>query len=190
MSQAARGASEGAVHAGRARVVAARVHGEAAPPATPAYEGLVTRTIAFVIDCALIDAIAIAVGAAVALGISVLSVPDDVETVLIGLAGIAFFFWSVLYFVVFWSTTGQTPGNRLLRIQVCRAKDHAVLRPRKSLLRLAALALAAIPCFAGFLPILVDNRRRGLHDMIAGTVVIAAEEETSGVSGRSSSARP
>jgi uncharacterized RDD family membrane protein YckC len=189
MSQAARGAHEGAVRPERARIAAARVHEAPASPTTPAYEGLVTRTIAFAIDAALIDLIAVAVGAAIALAASVLGVPDEVRTSLVAVGGVAFVVWTILYFVVFWSTTGQTPGNRLLRIRVCRASDHAVLRPRKSLLRLAALTLAAIPLFAGFLPILVDNRRRGLHDMIAGTVVIGAEEESSAVSGRARSAR-
>jgi uncharacterized RDD family membrane protein YckC len=77
--------------------------------------------------------------------------------------------------VTFWSTTGQTPGSRLLRIRVCRANDGGVLRPRRSLLRLAGLVLAAIPLGAGFLPILVDNRRRGIQDMLAGSVVVGVD---------------
>jgi uncharacterized RDD family membrane protein YckC len=36
------------------------------------------------------------------------------------------------------------------------------------------LGLCILPLFAGFLPALVDDRRRGLHDMIAGTVVVHA----------------
>jgi uncharacterized RDD family membrane protein YckC len=36
--------------------------------------------------------------------------------------------------------------------------------------------LAALPLFAGFLTILVDERRRGLQDMIAATVVVSAHE--------------
>jgi uncharacterized RDD family membrane protein YckC len=36
------------------------------------------------------------------------------------------------------------------------------------------LILAALPLFAGFLPILLDDRRRGAHDMLAGTVVVPA----------------
>ena len=79
--------------------------------------------------------------------------------------------------MTFWSTTGQTPGDRLLQIRVCRAGDRDVLRPRKALLRLGAMMLCAIPLFAGFLPILVDNRRRGLHDMVAGSVVVSAPVE-------------
>jgi uncharacterized RDD family membrane protein YckC len=76
--------------------------------------------------------------------------------------------------VTFWSTTGQTPGNRLLQIRVCRADDGDVLRPRKSLLRLGAMVLCALPLFVGFLPILLNSRRRGLHDMIAGSGVVSA----------------
>jgi hypothetical protein len=37
------------------------------------------------------------------------------------------------------------------------------------------LTLAAIPLGAGFLPILFDERRRGLQDMLARTVVISAD---------------
>jgi uncharacterized RDD family membrane protein YckC len=36
------------------------------------------------------------------------------------------------------------------------------------------MILAAIPFFAGYLLILVDDRRRGLQDMLAGTTVIYA----------------
>ena len=39
------------------------------------YEGLVTRSIAFAVDAAVINLIAIAVGAVVGLALSVLSVP-------------------------------------------------------------------------------------------------------------------
>jgi uncharacterized RDD family membrane protein YckC len=53
------------------------------------------------------------------------------------------------------------------------------------------LVLAVLPLFAGLLPILVDARRRGLHDMLAGTVVVAAPDDTPvfgrhGLSGRRS----
>jgi uncharacterized RDD family membrane protein YckC len=163
---------------------AARLHSAARPArpvaeaelAPPQYEGLITRAIAFTIDCAIIDAAALLVGVGVGLALSVLSVGDDVKVVLLACGGAAFVIWSVAYFVVFWSTTGQTPGNRLMRIRVCRANDGGVLRPRQALLRFGALVLAALPLFAGFLPILVDDRRRGVHDMLAGTVAVGVPE--------------
>jgi uncharacterized RDD family membrane protein YckC len=138
------------------------------------YEGLVTRTIAFAVDAAVINLIAIAVGAVVALAVSVLSVTDWIETALLAVGGVVYLVWTIGYFATFWSTTGQTPGDRLMQIRVCRADNGERLSAGRSVFRLACLTLAAIPLFAGFLPILFDGRRRGLHDMLAGTVVVAS----------------
>ena len=155
--------------------VHARVHsGPPEPAATPVYEGLVTRWIAFAMDAALINLAALIVSVSVGLALSVLDPSNSVEKAALVVGGVAYVVWTIAYFVTFWSTTGQTPGSRLLQIRVCRGRDGEALRPRKSLLRLGAMVLCALPLFAGFLPILVDNRRRGLHDMIAGSVVVSA----------------
>jgi uncharacterized RDD family membrane protein YckC len=135
----------------------------------------VTRAIAFAVDAAIIDLIALVVGVGVGLALSILSVSNDLQVVLLAFGGVAFLVWTVGYFAVFWSTTGQTPGNRLMRLRVCK-EDGAVLRPRRAVLRFGALVLAALPLLAGFLTVLVDDRRRGLHDMLAGTVVVAVPE--------------
>jgi uncharacterized RDD family membrane protein YckC len=156
----------------RSAMVVRRQSGATA--AAPAYEGLVTRGIAFAVDAAVINFVALIVSVSVGLALSVLDPSNDVETVALAVGAVAYALWSIGYFVTFWSTTGQTPGNRLLQIRVCRADDGAVLRPRKSLLRLGAMVLCTLPLFAGFLTILVDNRRRGLHDVVAGSVVVAA----------------
>jgi uncharacterized RDD family membrane protein YckC len=162
--------------------VAARVHESAQEQtAEVRYEGLVTRGIAFAIDAAIIDLVAVVVAGAVALAVSVLSVSkDSLDTILIAVGGALFLAWSVGYFVTFWSTTGQTPGSRLMRITVLNADDGSVLRARRAAVRFAALVLAAIPLLAGFLPILFDERRRGLHDMLAGTVVVEAPQLSRG----------
>jgi uncharacterized RDD family membrane protein YckC len=144
--------------------------------ARPAHEGLVTRGLAFAVDAAVINAIAILVAAVVALILSVLSVPEWLDTALLGFAGFAFLAWSAGYFVTFWSTTGQTPGDRLMRIRVVRADGTGTPGASRSLFRLVCLTLAALPLLLGFLPILFDDRRRGVHDMLAGTVVVTAED--------------
>jgi uncharacterized RDD family membrane protein YckC len=143
----------------------------AAPPT--AYVGLVTRALAFGIDAALINAVALITTAIVTLTFSVLSLPSGLKAVAIAIGGVLYVVWVITYFVVFWSTTGQTPGNRVLRLRVCTT-GGAHLRPRRALLRFGGLVLAAIPLFAGFLPVLVDDRRRGVHDMLARTVVVDA----------------
>jgi uncharacterized RDD family membrane protein YckC len=133
----------------------------------------VTRSIAFAIDAAVINAVAIVVAAVVALTLSVLSVPNELETVLVAVGGVVYVAWTIGYFAVFWATTGQTPGDRLMQIRVCRS-DGGGLSAGRSAFRLVCLTLAAIPLGAGFLPILFDDRRRGLQDMLAGTVVVAS----------------
>jgi uncharacterized RDD family membrane protein YckC len=150
---------------------------DAAADATPApqYVGLVTRAIAFALDAALINAIAILTTAVVTLTFSVVTVPQVVRTVAVAVGGAAYLLWSVGYLVVFWATTGQTPGSRALHIRV-RAASGEPLRPRRALVRFVGLTLATLPLFAGFLLILVDDRRRGLHDVLARTVVVEDED--------------
>jgi uncharacterized RDD family membrane protein YckC len=137
------------------------------------YVGLITRALAFAIDAGIINAVAIVTAAVVSLTFSVVTVPDDVQVVVAAAGGVVYLLWTVGYFVTFWATTGQTPGSRVLRIRVIPASGDR-LPPRRAVVRFIGLTLAAIPLFAGFLPILVDDRRRGLHDMLARTVVVDA----------------
>jgi uncharacterized RDD family membrane protein YckC len=74
------------------------------------------------------------------------------------------------HFVLFWSSAGQTPGMRLLRLRVCGPAGGAPSIGR-SVVRLFGLVLAIVPMFAGFVPVLFTERRRGLPDFLAGTVV-------------------
>lgn len=139
------------------------------------YVGLVTRVLAFGVDAAIVNAVAIAVAAVVSLAGSIVSLPDGLRTALIAVGGVLYVVWSAGYFVVFWATTGQTPGDRLLRIRVLAAgSDGRALLPRRAVLRFLGLTLAALPLMAGYLMILVDDRRRGLHDVLARSVVVEA----------------
>jgi uncharacterized RDD family membrane protein YckC len=142
------------------------------------YAGFVTRAIAFAIDVALIDLAAAFVAIVVGLGISALEVPDVVVTIAIAIGGVAYVAWFVGYFATFWSTTGQTPGARVMGVRVVCASGTEPVRLRAAVVRLAGMVLAAIPLFAGFLLILVDDRRRGLQDRLARTVVVYASDES------------
>jgi uncharacterized RDD family membrane protein YckC len=146
-----------------------------AATSTSTYAGLVTRAIAFAIDALIIDIAALATGAVVALALSLLSISKEANAIILAIGGVAFVLWSVGYFVVFWSTTGQTPGNRIMHIRVVRAVDGESIAPRYALVRMAGLVLATLPLFAGFVPILLTDRRRGLQDWLAGTTVRRTE---------------
>jgi uncharacterized RDD family membrane protein YckC len=170
--------------------VTARLRGRVARPAAaqaaPAADadpfanepgvGLVTRLIAFGVDGVIINLLAALTGALVVVALSVITVPEELKTALLAVGGAAYLLWVAGYFIVFWSTTGQTPGSRLLRMRVVAADGGRIL-PRRALLRFVGLTLAALPFFAGYLMILVDRRRRGLQDVLARTLVIDAPRE-------------
>jgi uncharacterized RDD family membrane protein YckC len=147
----------------------------APPPPEPRYVGLATRAISFALDAAVINVVAIVTALGVSLVLSILHLPSSLHGFLTGLAGAAFVLWAVGYFVVFWSATGQTPGARVMQIRVL-TYGGTVLKPRKALVRCAGTVLAALPLFAGFVPILFDARRRAFQDHLARTVVVGAEQ--------------
>ena len=135
------------------------------------YIGLVTRTIAFVLDGAIIYAVAVLAGGGIGLVLSLFHISDQAKNVLAVVGAVLFVLWAAAYFVAFWSATGETPGNRLMRIRVVTA-DGQRLKPSRALLRCVGLLLSALLLFAGYLMILFDGRRRALHDRLARTVVI------------------
>jgi uncharacterized RDD family membrane protein YckC len=141
---------------------------EAAAPA--GYGGLVTRAIAAAIDALLINLAALAVAAVVALVLSIFPTPHDTKKVLAVIGGALFAIWVGAYFVTFWTTAGQTPGDRVMRVVVLR-QDGGLLRPSRALLRLAGAVLGLV-LLLGYIPVLLNARRRALHDWMAGTVVI------------------
>jgi uncharacterized RDD family membrane protein YckC len=134
------------------------------------YAGIATRAVALAIDAALAN-LGVLVGAGL-LGLVASLVGDLRPQWLVNvLAACAWALVVGAYFVTFWSVTGQTPGMRLMRLRVL-ANDGAPPHLGRSLVRLAGLVLAIVPLFAGFIPVLYDARRRGIQDMLAGTVVV------------------
>ncbi|MGI5207634.1 RDD family protein [Spirillospora sp. CA-108201] len=70
--------------------------------------------------------------------------------------------------------TGQTPGKRLLGIRLQGADGGAPIGFGAALLRRLAHVLDALPCYAGYLWPLWDDRRQTLAGKIMTTVVIAS----------------
>lgn len=136
------------------------------------YAGFVTRLVALGID-ALVLTIGFAILSAVA-GL-ILSLFTDVTMHKPGAILGAIGTWTVVvggYFSLFWTILGATPGMRLMRLMVLDERRMAPPHFTRSLLRLVGMVLAALPLFAGFLLVLVDDRRRGLQDMVARTIVV------------------
>ena len=168
-----------AIAEARAQAAAeARVHVlVASEHAAADYTGLVTRAIAFGLDALFINLVAAGVGAIIALALNLLQVPSKVDTALAAVGALAYILWAAAYFVTFWSTTGQTPGARVMRFRVLAPdRERGHIGPRRAIVRLIGMTLAAIPLLAGYFMVLFDDRRRGLHDRMARTVVVDAPE--------------
>jgi uncharacterized RDD family membrane protein YckC len=90
------------------------------------------------------------------------------------LAVLVYFLWTVAYFPYFWSRGGQTPGMRVTHVKVVRDVDGGPVTFGPAFLRLVGYWINNLLFYIGFIWILVDKRRRGWHDLIAGTCVIEA----------------
>ncbi len=77
----------------------------------------------------------------------------------------------LLYFSIYVSITGRTPGKWLMGLQVV-SSNGADVRLGRSVLRFLGYIVSLVPLGAGFLWVLGDDERRGWHDHIARTQVI------------------
>jgi uncharacterized RDD family membrane protein YckC len=78
------------------------------------------------------------------------------------------------YHVVYWGEGGQTPGKMLMGIRVVRTDGEAIGYGR-AFLRWMAYCAALLPLGLGLVVSFLHPRRRGLHDLVAGTCVVRAD---------------
>lgn len=81
---------------------------------------------------------------------------------------------SLAYFPWFWTRGGQTPGMKLFGLRVVRDADGGPVSGVSAVVRLIGYwinnIIFGLPI--GFLWVFFDKRRRGWHDILAGTCVI------------------
>ncbi len=136
----------------------------------PVYAGIATRAIALTTDAALTIVLFMSVVGMTAL-VSSLVGGLRPEWLVGALLASGWMLVVATYFTLFWSSAGQTPGMRLMRIRV-HGPGGAAPSLARSVVRLIGLVLAIVPLFLGFVPVLFTERRRGLPDFLAGTVVL------------------
>lgn len=76
----------------------------------------------------------------------------------------------IVYFVYFWSTTGQTVGMMPFKLKVVRV-DGQPLSWSTGILRYVGLIISTIPIFLGLFWVIWDPQKQGWHDKIASTYV-------------------
>jgi uncharacterized RDD family membrane protein YckC len=80
---------------------------------------------------------------------------------------------AIAYFSYFWSSRGQTIGMMATNLRVTRS-DGSPLTLGRAIGRVFALYLSFLILFIGVIMVAFTERKRGLHDMIADTVVVHA----------------
>lgn len=76
-----------------------------------------------------------------------------------------------LYHIVLWAWRGQTIGQMAVHVRVTRP-DGCPIGLGRAVVRFIVYGLSVLFLFTGFLPAFWDHWRRGLPDLVAGTVVI------------------
>jgi uncharacterized RDD family membrane protein YckC len=132
------------------------------------YGGVATRTTAFLIDVVLLAFLFLMVTALAGVAASLFGHIGGWPLATLLVIG-----WTVAaaaYFVLFWATVGQTPGMRVTRQRVTRTTGTRVGFGR-ALLRFFVLTFGFALLIVNAVVMLFHGRRRGLHDLAAGTVV-------------------
>jgi uncharacterized RDD family membrane protein YckC len=80
-----------------------------------------------------------------------------------------------LYMVFFWILTGQTLGDYAVGVRVVRTNGRR-MRLIPCILRLIGYFICFVSFGIGFFWVLIDDRRQGWHDKLAGTCVIYSWE--------------
>jgi uncharacterized RDD family membrane protein YckC len=148
------------------------------------YAGFVTRLIAWIIDHLIVSAIVTLLGIAVSWLLTTLRLDEWLQTAqwaaliaLILLIAIPLMLrW--FYNTGFWVLVGQTPGKRIMGVRLVRT-DGGRVTWGNAIRRELGYILSFI-LFLGYFWILVDDRRQGWHDKVAGTLVIYAWPEEGG----------
>jgi uncharacterized RDD family membrane protein YckC len=137
--------------------------------------GVATRLVAFAVDVGILNAGFFVVSAIVALLISALSGgTDQVSDQAVAVGGVAWLLAGSVYLLTFWSSVGQTPGMRFVDIHLEADGERRIGR-RRAARRLYGVVVCVLTLGLGFLGVLFSDRRRGLHDRIAGTDVLYDE---------------
>jgi uncharacterized RDD family membrane protein YckC len=142
-------------------------------PAEGDFVGVVTRAVSWILDAVLINVAAIMAGLGVALVLSIFPLAQNLQTAFEAVAGFAYVLWAGIYFVAFWSITGQTPGARVMQIRLV-APSRPRVKPARAVIRWVGMNLAMLPLFAGYYPLLF--RRRAFPDWLAKTLVLEAPQ--------------
>ena len=85
----------------------------------------------------------------------------------------------LLITIVFWRRwRGATPGKKFVHIKIVDANTLQDIDNKQAITRSIGYIVSTLALMIGFLMVGFRSDKRGLHDLLAGTVVIYDEETT------------
>ena len=152
------------------------------------YAGFVTRLVAFVIDILIVSVtIGVMLGTMGIIlrffNVDLQAITDDMGSINSFLRGTIIFLTSfgftfivnLVYTTFFWVIAGKTIGKAVMGLRVIGPKGSRVTMGR-AFRRYVGYWISALPLFLGYFWVLIDERRHGWHDIMAGTSVIYDRE--------------
>jgi len=98
--------------------------------------------------------------------------PGAIAGIIAILGYLLIFVIAVGYQVYFIGAKGATPGKKIMKLKVTRLDGTYPIGMGKAFVRVLGYMINGFTCYIGWLMILWDKQRQGLHDKIAGTYVI------------------
>jgi uncharacterized RDD family membrane protein YckC len=89
----------------------------------------------------------------------------------------------LLYFALFWSRRGGTPGQLLLGVEIRNEVDGSRIGFVRACLRFLGYVVCSWILYVGFVWVVFDARKQGWHDKMAGTVAVRRVDRTRGGAG-------
>jgi uncharacterized RDD family membrane protein YckC len=157
------------------------------------YAGFWIRAVAYVLDGIILGIVttvlwfvviavagAIGFGAAATSGVGADGTLTESEVAVIGVGIFAAIMFlvvmtlvvTVLYFVLFWVKRGGTLGQTLLGMRIAREADGAPIGWGTAIVRYVMMLISFWIFYLGVIWVAFEPRKRGWHDMVAGTVVV------------------
>ena len=137
------------------------------PPAEPIYAGFWIRAVAFIFDGVILAMFSSFIWLAFARDV-VVQGSGNLLLVATTVAAL-----NIFYFAGLWASPMQaTFGQKIFGLRVVRDRDDPEVSFSRAIARLLAMALSSLTLGVGYLMAAFTERKRALHDMLAGTCVV------------------